>query len=151
MRPDDANPVAATKLYEISRRAVTAAIMGNTRSTGTGNLQYDGLGRLTAVWEVEGGGSSYLTTYTYGANNLLQKVTQGAQTRTFTYDSLGRMTASVQRESGTVSYTYDNVGNVTSRSGCARDRKRLLLRRAESSDINRLLRRQHLHAAVHLR
>ena len=68
-------------------------------------FQYDGLGRLANVWEDPGSSphSNFLTRYTYGANNTLQKVTQGVQTRTFTYDSLGRLTSSAQPESGTVS------------------------------------------------
>jgi YD repeat-containing protein len=78
-------------------------------------LQYDALGRLTAVW-ADPSGSNYETLYTYGANNTLQRVVQGAETRTFTYDSLGRLKSSVQPESGTVSYTYDAVGNVHTRT-----------------------------------
>ena len=80
-------------------------------------LQYDALGRLTAVWEDPGSSPHYnwLTTYSYGADNTLKNVTQGEQTRTFTYDSLGRLKSSVQPENGTVSYTYDNL-NLVSRT-----------------------------------
>jgi YD repeat-containing protein len=36
----------------------------------------------------------------------------GAQTRTFVYDSLKRLTSATNPESGTVSYAYDNNGNL---------------------------------------
>ena len=45
-------------------------------------------------------------------NDLIQ-VSQGAQTRTFAYDSLKRLTNSSNPESGTVTFdAYDNNGNV---------------------------------------
>ncbi|HEY7304654.1 MAG TPA: hypothetical protein VH601_11090, partial [Bryobacteraceae bacterium] len=77
-------------------------------------LMYDALGQLMQV--VEDPGSSphlnYTTTYTFAADGTLQKVAQGSQTRTFSYDSLQRLATAGNPESGTVSYTYDNVGNV---------------------------------------
>lgn len=39
-------------------------------------------------------------------------VTQGSQTRTFSYDNLSRLTSAVNPESGTISYTYDASGNL---------------------------------------
>jgi YD repeat-containing protein len=90
----------------------------------------DGLGRLLKVWEVrspdsdtvsitfpQSGGTTYygyLTQYTYDALDNLTTVAQGVQTRTFVYDSLNRLTSATNPESGTVTYTYDNNGNLTS-------------------------------------
>jgi YD repeat-containing protein len=50
----------------------------------------DALGRLVDVTE-DPGGLGYLTTYGYDARGNLRSVSQGAQTRSFTYDSLGRL------------------------------------------------------------
>jgi len=73
----------------------------------------DGLGRLVKVTEAPGvSGYGFETTYTYNALDNLTGVTQGAQTRTFAYDSLKRLTSATNPESGTVSYTYFNNGNL---------------------------------------
>ncbi|HXX18699.1 MAG TPA: RHS repeat-associated core domain-containing protein [Candidatus Acidoferrum sp.] len=89
-------------------------------------LEYDALGRLTSVCEITAGTSlapagncaqsspqtGYWTEYTYDLNNNLTGVTQnaqssGKQTRSYTYDDLGRMTSEANPESGTTTYTYD--------------------------------------------
>jgi RHS repeat-associated protein len=72
----------------------------------------DGLGRLKEVYE-DPTGVNYLTSYEYNVLDNLKTVTQGAQTRTFTYDSLGRLSSATNPESGTVGYLYDNNGNLT--------------------------------------
>jgi RHS repeat-associated protein len=84
-------------------------------------LQYDGAGRLISACEIlSSGGSSclqstsasgYLTTYAYSVPSVgISKtaVTQGVQTRNYTYDGLGRLTSEMNPESGTTTYTYDN-------------------------------------------
>ncbi len=86
-------------------------------------LEYDALGRLTSVCEITSGTGSgtcaqtssvtgYWTKYIYDVNNNLTSVTQNAQsssaqTRTYAYDDLGRMTSETNPESGTTTYTYD--------------------------------------------
>jgi RHS repeat-associated protein len=99
------------------------------------NLEYDGAGRLTSVCEVvkstlpAGGAcgqhaaySGYLTKYSYdGASRLLsvtqdvQPGNQGVQTRTLTYDTLGRKLSETIPEwsagtgvAGTATYVYDS-------------------------------------------
>ena len=74
-------------------------------------MTYDGLGRLTSLLD-----AALTTSYTYDGNSNMNQVTQGTQTRTFTYDSLNRLAKAVNPESGTVSYTYDNVRNVYQRT-----------------------------------
>ena len=89
-------------------------------------VQVDGLGRPTAVCEVSGTalqgvspvncglditGTGFLTTYAYStdtskSNALKVAVTQGAQTRSFETDWLGRTTSVVEPESGTTTYSY---------------------------------------------
>jgi RHS repeat-associated protein len=55
------------------------------------------------------------TTYAYDLLNNLTAVTQGAQTRTFTYDALSRLKTAVNPESGTINYTYDENNNLVSK------------------------------------
>ncbi len=72
------------------------------------------LGWLTQVVE-DPGGLNYTTMYSYDAMGDLTGVNQSGQTRSFVYDSLGRLTQATNPESGTVSYSYDSVGNLVSR------------------------------------
>jgi len=86
----------------------------------------DALGRLTKVLEPNGvsAPASMETDYTYDAlGNLLTVAQKGAvgtdtplPTRTFTYDSLSRLVTAFNLESGAESYTYDPIGNVTSKT-----------------------------------
>ncbi len=48
--------------------------------------------------------------------NNLTTVTQGSQTRSFTYNSLSRLLSAANPESGTISYGYDPNGNLTSKT-----------------------------------
>ena len=80
---------------------------GNRRLSET-----DALGRLAKVWEIKaqdadttavtlpGGGQAYgyLTSYEYDVLGNLRTVTQGAQTRTFAYDSLSRLRSATNPE-----------------------------------------------------
>ena len=57
-----------------------------------------------------------VTTYTYEVFGPLKQVTQGAQTRTLTYDWLGRLTQEVHPETGSTTFVVDAAGRVTSRA-----------------------------------
>lgn len=93
-------------------------------------FEYDGLGRLTSVCEITsslpGYGtcgqtsaqSGYWTTYQYNLLDRLTTVTQNAQssthqTRSFSYDALGRLTQEVNPENGTTTYSWDSDSNCT--------------------------------------
>jgi RHS repeat-associated protein len=108
--------------------------------------QTDGLGRLASVCEVAPGpfvganGAStasliglngtpascsldlnpssmgFVTTYTYTAFDNLKGVTQGGMSRSFTYDSLSRLTSAANPESGLINYKYDLNGNLSSKT-----------------------------------
>jgi len=43
----------------------------------------------------------------------LIQINQGSQTRTFGYSSLGRLLSGTNPEDGTITYAYDNNGNLT--------------------------------------
>ena len=81
----------------------------------------DGLGRLVQVFE-DPSTLNYETDYSYDSLNNLIGVTQKgsdstkARTRNFQYDSLSRLTSATNPESGTISYTYDNDGNVLTKT-----------------------------------
>lgn len=85
--------------------------------------QLDGLGRTTIVCEISSNGNmpasgsptncgtdisgtGFTTTYSYSLVNHETTVTQGAQTRTFQTDWLGRTISVMEPESGTTNYTY---------------------------------------------
>ena len=82
----------------------------------------DGLERVKSVTE-NPTGLDYTTTYTYDAlDDLLSVVQNGSRQRSFTYDSLKRLTQSQNPEIGnssigtaSISYAYDADSNLTSR------------------------------------
>jgi RHS repeat-associated protein len=95
--------------------------------------QMNGMGQLTDVWEITSAddateaitfpnrsevSAGYRTKYAYDTLGNLITVTQrvGAngltQTRSFLYDSLARLTAATNPESGTINYDYDENGNL---------------------------------------
>ncbi len=129
-------------------------------------LEYDGLGRLTSVCEISsasGSGScgqnvtqtGFWTKYTYDALNNLLTVTQNAQsgskqTRTFTYDGLGRLTSEKTPETNQAAYNYTfdtdgTCGTLEWRPGEARrsggGRYLLCLRQPAPGDGHHLQRR----------
>jgi YD repeat-containing protein len=67
------------------------------------------------VWE-DPAHWNYVTGYGYDALDDLVWVWQSGQTRSFAYDSLGRMTQATNPESGTTNYTYDGNGNLLTRT-----------------------------------
>jgi RHS repeat-associated protein len=83
----------------------------------------DGLGRLTQVFE-DPAGLNYETDYTYDAlGNLLTVNQKGGttdttkwRTRTFTYNSLAQLLTASNPESGTITYAYDNAGNLQTKT-----------------------------------
>ncbi len=76
----------------------------------------DALGRLIQVIENPGGDPAYTTAYQYDLLDNLTQVNQSGQTRTFLYDSLKRLREATNRESGTITYTYDAGGNLATRT-----------------------------------
>lgn len=98
----------------------------NGENTKQRQSEYNGIGQLTSVCEItstlNGNGAcgqntaanGYLTKYTYDAIGDLLSVSQNSQsgssqiqTRSYTYDELGRMTSETNPETGTKTYVYD--------------------------------------------
>jgi YD repeat-containing protein len=125
-------PDGSTTLATYTGPAVKTQDEGNGTSRTTRVAQNDALGRLVNVCEVTNAtqagsntpsacnlgiaGTGFLTTYQYDTLNNLRSVQQRAITRSFSYDSLSRLTSAANPESGTTSYSYDNDGNVTTRT-----------------------------------
>ncbi len=86
----------------------------------------DGLGRLVAVLEPNpvSGADTLETDYKYDVLDNLTQVDQwggavnssGDRQRAFVYDSLSRLSSSINPEAGTIGYTYDSNGNVHTRT-----------------------------------
>src|SRR6201988_5379232 len=79
----------------------------------------DALGRLVRVDEPDASGNlgsttspNQSTSYGYSVLDNLTTVTQGSQARPFTYDSLSRLRTAVNPESGSITYQYDDNGNL---------------------------------------
>lgn len=98
-----------TSSYNANEVTVTDQA-GKSRKSAT-----DALGRLVQVYE-DPAGLNYLTSYSYDGLDSLVTVNQGVQTRTFVYDSLKRLSTATNPESGTISYQYDNNGNLTQKT-----------------------------------
>ena len=82
-------------------------------------LDYDALGRLASATEPDDGGSLNLqTSYTYSVLDALRIVTQGSQTRTYSYDDMGRLTSVATPETNNVAtnYQYNNFNLMTQRT-----------------------------------
>jgi RHS repeat-associated protein len=62
------------------------------------------------------GSSPNATFYTYDVSDNLLGVSQGVQTRSFSYDGVDRLLSATNPESGTITYTYDANSNVLTKT-----------------------------------
>jgi RHS repeat-associated protein len=132
------NPDGSTKLLEYGGSAVTVSDEGYNSIGGRvqRTLQYDALARLKSVCEATAGitwngdtgtncnldvtASGFTTTYAYNLLDNLTSVTQGSlASRTYTYDSLGRLTSEAHPETGGTAggttYIYSSAGDLYQR------------------------------------
>ena len=119
--PDNAE---VTTAYAISTSGTLGTVVTVTDQAGKQRRSLtNGLGQLVRVDEPNDAGSLgtiaspvQSTAYSYDTLNNLVTVNQGAQTRTFQYDSLSRLKQATNPESGTISYAYDANGNLTGKT-----------------------------------
>ncbi len=78
--------------------------------------QEDGKVRSVVLEEPDSAVRDLNTDYGYDTMGRLVTIIQGVQSRSFTYDNLGRLLAETHPESGTTSYSYDANSNVLSRT-----------------------------------
>ena len=79
----------------------------------------DGLNRISSVFEPDptnGNTLTLQTTYGYTVLDKLKTLTQGSQTRSFTFDGNGRMTSQTLPESGVTSFQYTNFNLISQRT-----------------------------------
>jgi RHS repeat-associated protein len=107
-----------TLSYSANDVLITAGPAPSGENTKRRQIEYDGFGRVTSTCEITSATGStscgqsvaatgFVTKYTYNLASKLTKVTQGAQTRTYTYDMLGRLTSETNPESGTRQFFWD--------------------------------------------
>jgi len=91
----------------VSVTSILAGSVGNYALSGSGfTASYNGLSGGT-----NGATSSqFFTAYTYDAADHLTQVAQGAQTRTFVNDGLGRVSQETTPEAGTMTFSYTTGG-----------------------------------------
>lgn len=115
----EAIPGTGTIAYEYVGNAVTVTDASGKRKKYT----YDELGNISRINEEDSSNNlTVITTYSYDALGKLTQIVQYGQgglpnqTRSFAYDSLGRLTSETFPESGTNAYTYDDNGNVLTKT-----------------------------------
>lgn len=130
---------------------------GNGTSRVTRIFQRDALDRLVSVCEVTSAssasgdqpsncnlqiaGTGFSTAYQFDALDNVTAVQQGAAPRSFNYDSVSHLLSANNPESGITSYTYDNNGNVLTRTRPAPNqgsRKTTVTSTYQYDKINRL-------------
>lgn len=128
---------AVTTTYEANFNTITDPAGKVQRS------MVDALGRLKRVDEPNASGNLGLatdptqpTSYAYDVMGNMTTVTQGSQTRTFTYDSLSRLRSALNPENGTVSYQYDDNGSLVVKTDA-----RSVSTHFEYDSLNRVTRR----------
>ena len=134
IRNTSGSPVYTTFSYDaLGRPTQTAAPDGSTTTTAysgtvSGNTATvtdpagkavktttDAFGNVTKV-EEDPLGSDLTTLYAFDPLGDLTTVTQGSQTRSFSYDNQGWLQLTTQPESGNTLYTQDALGNVATKT-----------------------------------
>ncbi len=121
----DPNGATVTQTYYQGDVKIAEGPSGKTIQS-----EYDGLGRLTTGCNISGqtgksscgersgsGTQGFPATYLYREDGALLSTTQGSQTRTFTYDALGRMLTSTTPEKGLIEYAYDSYSGCETSNG----------------------------------
>src|SRR6185312_1775190 len=118
---------SSTVLSSYNGGATEVQDEGNGSSRVTKVVEQDGLGHTVSVCEVTSqtdaagnqpagcgqdiAATGFLTSYGFDALGNTVSVTQGAESRSFVFDALSRMTQSTNPETGTWNYVYDSDSN----------------------------------------
>jgi RHS repeat-associated protein len=112
-------PDSSVNSYSYSANTVTVTDPSSKKRESV----VDAAGRLTSVYEPDSSNSlTVLTSYAYTVLNGLATVTEGSQTRTYTYDGLGRLLTRAEPEiknaggQGQYQYVYNSYDLVTQRT-----------------------------------
>ncbi|HET9182504.1 MAG TPA: RHS repeat-associated core domain-containing protein [Candidatus Angelobacter sp.] len=137
--------VWSTGTWSWNQKDLTAGTNSNVVASGSGltgfvdssgehvfdvgnDLLLDQVSFSNGAWRTSNPGLLYVTLYTYDALGNLVRVDQKGstpgdstqwRTRTFTYDSLGRLLTAHNPESGTITYSYDLDGNLLQKTSPA--------------------------------
>jgi RHS repeat-associated protein len=99
--------------YSYSNKTATVTNTDGMRRKYT----YQEDGKVAEVLEEdESGNLTIATNYGYDAMGRLLSIVQGVQTRSFTYDNLGRLLSETHPESGAATYIYDANSNLVSKT-----------------------------------
>lgn len=82
-------------------------------------VQFDGAGRMMSTFEPDVTNNNSLTvqtSYSYTVLGSVGTVTQGSQTRSFSFDGMGRLTSETMPEAGTIGYQYNTFDLMTQRT-----------------------------------
>ncbi len=113
--PDGTNKIA----YSYGTADGNAALTISDPAGHQSKQEIDALGRLVTVYEPDVNNANSLTvatSYTYDVLNDITQVTQGSETRSSVFDSLGRATSVTMPETGQVQYQYNSFNEVTQRT-----------------------------------
>jgi len=115
--PPDGSSTSNNKKYTYSGNTVIVTDPSGKMT----KRQADGLGRATKVFEPDVSNGNTLTQETdlsYSSTDALLQVTQGIQTRNYTYDDLGRVLTAKTPETNQapISYQYNGFSLVTQRT-----------------------------------
>jgi YD repeat-containing protein len=108
-------PDNSSTSYVYSAASITTTDPAGHQSKG----QSDGIGRLTTVYEPDptnGNSLTLQTNYTYTVLDKLASAIQGSQTRSFSYDGMGRLSSQSLPESGTTSFQYNSYDLISQRT-----------------------------------
>lgn len=105
--------------YNLNTSGTLATVVTVTDAAGKLRKSFnDSAGRPIKVTEPDAANSlntsnAPVTTYEYNVLGNLEKVTQDDQVRTFSYNALSQLKSATNPESGTITYSYDDNGNLT--------------------------------------
>jgi RHS repeat-associated protein len=112
---NSADSTNVTYGYDNANRLTSRGYPNSVNTT----YSYDGMSRLTRLKDLSATATLFDRQYSYNTANQISQIVEPAQTRTFGYDNVDRLTSVTDSVNGNENYTFDAVGNRTAshRSG----------------------------------